>query len=64
MGILYKENHNILGNERMASLHLAFIHYFLNYGSIVWRNASKAKFKKMTSKQKQAVAFIKNNRDC
>ena len=42
----------------MKSFCFSFFHSYLSYGNIAWCSASMAKFKKIFSKQKQAVKAI------
>ena len=36
------------------------MHSYLNYGNIVWANTSRAKLKKLASKQKQTLRVVNN----
>ena len=36
------------------------MHSYLNYGNIVWANKSRAKLKKLASKQKQTLRVVNN----
>ena len=42
----------------MKSLYFFFFHSYLTYGNTAWCGASMTKFKKISSKQKQAIKTI------
>ena len=57
LGLLYKAK-PFLNAKAMKIFCFSFFHSYLSYGNIAWCSASMAKFKKIFSKQKQAVKAI------
>ena len=57
----YKAKHT-LGKDARTNLYSAFIHSHVNYGGIAKENTNKSKLNKLASKEKEAMAFILNNK--
>ena len=55
LGLLYR------AKRVLERLYFSFFHSYLNYGSIAWASTSKAKLKKIASKQKEAVQVVNND---
>ena len=57
LGLLYKAK-PFLNAKVMKSLYFFFFHSYLTYGNTAWCGTSMTKFKKISSKQKQAIKTI------
>ena len=59
LGLFYKAK-RVLNMNALKSLYFSFSHSYLNYGNIVWASVTQTKFKKLASKQKQAIRIFEN----
>ena len=60
LGLLYRAK-RVLDTDALKRLHFSFFHSYLNYGNIALASTSKAKLKKIASKQKEAVRVVNND---
>lgn len=44
----------------LKNLYFFFMHCYLNYGNVVWISTSRAKLKKPSRKQNQALRIVNN----
>ena len=59
LGLLNRAR-GVLDSTALKNLCFSFMHSYLNYGNIVWANTSRAKLKKLASKQKQTLRVVNN----
>ena len=60
LGLLYRAK-RVLDSDALKRLYFSFFHSYLNYGNIAWASTTKAKLKKIASKQKEAVRVLNND---
>ena len=60
LGVLYRAK-RVLDSNALKRLYFSFFHSYLNYGNIAWASTSKAKLKKIASKQIETVRFVNND---